>query len=1227
MHTEVIASAPVPVSGVVEETPSTRGIRYTEDVFSPSLGGTNDSRPRISSFGVYAKRDADHAPILSYVEIVPTTTDATDHSYVHDNNESYAWNVKSAEEIESVWDNGNATFYGYAPFFGTTGNASDATQGVSIALSNNEPVLTYVAPENAANQPDILTARHTVSHSSEINVKLEFDHIMSAIKFKFNKGHKYNEANPTNPTENSNLQWSDGINTYNVTVTKIEILGAYKKGTYKLGDDPYNSSDARWTVDTEAGKANFTCNLTKELSDGTEAIYLTPDYETATTGNVFMMVPQDLTADHKMKLTCTLVNKDNATDTKTMVTSMSLNNVTDSKWKPGYTYIYNLSLSDVTYVFDFNTVTTLNKPESGSTIGTTGQDYDVEVRSYKVDVNGTKEAVAWKAQYPEVITPVAGVGTEQEQTVWRNGTPSWMQLWDNKGLSGAVQVTGRHAGATVTTDQRNWWYQLRVLDIGTPILDLSLYDHYQKKQWKRSTANCYIVSGPGTYLIPLVYGNAITNGEENEKAYRSDKAASNHVMKVLKNNTGSNISSPYIQVDRTATSAGLLWDEVDGLITDVQLDQSTVGPDGYNHGYLKFTVNAVDGNEDPLFKYGNAVLFIKDNLGDILWSWHVWMINPDDFEKDMVEIDLQNGCKMTYANQNIGWVEGGKNIPATIRDGQIRLVQDETNEKIYINVDQLRSAAFTTQFTNTIYQWGRKDPMLGIISNQRRNLLSPFNNGAAPRENSNYGFTREYGNRADLATLIKNPNTIYGISEGDLYTNPLHGETQGGAYNLWGINCDKAKKTYNFYGKTVYDPSPVGFCVPPSKAFTKLVKDNFKENGEGSDPLIVPYCTDDSYNETLLELPCCGQRSTDASLQLQASGYYRASHATGYYHTASPYSGDENYQLRMDVYTNSILGIPVLDTHVLGLRGDHSSAMFVRPVKYSGEIIYEDPSAESDLPEETPLTIKAKSTGVITWVYEKDGGIDVSSDNRSILWSKKVSGSDEWSDWVSISSQSSNSISVNAGDEVQFMTDYKGGTGDDSDEPANTSYGRYDDVFNYYKWSQFHCTADFDLYGNIMSLLSPYAYEDYIQLTDEFTFCRMFYGCTTLQSAENLILPAMTLKSHCYDGMFEGCTNLTIAPVLPAEDLVDLCYHRMFYGCSRLNYVKAMFLTDPDSQTSWDGNNYYSYTHNWLNGVASSGTFVKNSNATWTLNNSPHGIPTGWAPPSPSRNNNVTRRK
>ncbi len=98
----------------------------------------------------------------------------------------------------------------------------------------------------------------------------------------------------------------------------------------------------------------------------------------------------------------------------------------------------------------------------------------------------------------------------------------------------------------------------------------------------------------------------------------------------------------------------------------------------------------------------------------------------------------------------------------------------------------------------------------------------------------------------------------------------------------------------------------------------------------------------------------------------------------------------------------------------------------------------------------------------------------------------------------------------------------------------------------------------------------------------------MFYGCTSLNTAPEL--PATTLANGCYYDMFYNCTSLTTAPELPATTLANSCYYAMFKNCTKLNYVKANFVTEPSS----------TYTSDWLSGVASTGTFVPNPEATWT---------------------------
>ena len=109
----------------------------------------------------------------------------------------------------------------------------------------------------------------------------------------------------------------------------------------------------------------------------------------------------------------------------------------------------------------------------------------------------------------------------------------------------------------------------------------------------------------------------------------------------------------------------------------------------------------------------------------------------------------------------------------------------------------------------------------------------------------------------------------------------------------------------------------------------------------------------------------------------------------------------------------------------------------------------------------------------------------------------------------------------------------------------------------------------------------------------------MFKRCTALTTAPEL--PSTTLVSYCYSDMFSYCTSLVTAPELPATTLVSNCYYYMFNGCTSLNYIKAMFTTTPSS----------GYTNNWVQNVAATGTFVKNSAAQWDVTGV-HGIPSGW---------------
>lgn len=167
---------------------------------------------------------------------------------------------------------------------------------------------------------------------------------------------------------------------------------------------------------------------------------------------------------------------------------------------------------------------------------------------------------------------------------------------------------------------------------------------------------------------------------------------------------------------------------------------------------------------------------------------------------------------------------------------------------------------------------------------------------------------------------------------------------------------------------------------------------------------------------------------------------------------------------------------------------------------------------------------------------------------------------------------------------------------------------------------QFVINKPCNLSGNIMSLL-------WKGNLASFSFYYLFEDCTTIKSADRLMLPATTLASECYRGMFWGCSSLTTAPKLPATTLAYYCYSYMFYGCKslttapelpattlasgcyrqmfyncrKLNYIK-MLATDVSASDCLG---------NWVTNITSRGTFVKHPNMT-TLSTGTSGIPSGW---------------
>lgn len=111
----------------------------------------------------------------------------------------------------------------------------------------------------------------------------------------------------------------------------------------------------------------------------------------------------------------------------------------------------------------------------------------------------------------------------------------------------------------------------------------------------------------------------------------------------------------------------------------------------------------------------------------------------------------------------------------------------------------------------------------------------------------------------------------------------------------------------------------------------------------------------------------------------------------------------------------------------------------------------------------------------------------------------------------------------------------------------------------------------------------------------------MFYHCSSLTEAPDL--PATTTTRLCYNEMFNGCTSLTKTPVLAIQTLNGFqCYYRMFYGCSNIKTITCLATSGMGTTDN--------RTREWVNGVASSGTFYKAAGASWSTG--VNGIPRNW---------------
>ena len=619
-----------------------------------------------------------------------------------------------------------------------------------MASTDNAPSVDFTVEPNVNDQKDFMTACtgkvHYATQGEHPTTSLDFRHALTAIRFAVGQ----------------NLSW-------NKTIDKVEIRNAIMKSKYKLSSE-FNGTGADWD-NTGATRGNATLSgVSVSTSRNPNATIMGNAGDNFT----FYMIPQVLTGN---SVTAYVHFTDNTEITATL----------KGEWKAGTTRTYKLSQTTSTWTY---TLTPTDPSRAANYDETTSQAYGIT--SYRQAPDGTQQAVAWK---------VVGYSVDGGATYTPN-KPAWMTALSKE--SGNGGTAAEQGTATLTKDVKDLLKERNDGLKNAPALGTAAAPYNLSNSTGaatvENTANCYVISAPGHYRIPLVYGNAIKNGATNSNAYETT-ATGTYVLQHFQDHAGQPITNPWIEKTNSSAYANIdgakiVWSDEKDLVTSPTI--AHVGGDGY----LDFEVKATD------IKSGNAVVAVTKG-GTVVWSWHLWFAPKSALNK--IEVTNHQGVKYNFTEETLGWKPKGEVTTYTApRTVKVKVEQTIANGGVkqvtVLNITQ--NPGGKKEGIATLYQFGRKDALPGT------DTFYPTNS---------YSFDNTTGGRS-LGYAIQHPENMFIYAQTGTYYYDWCNATY---YNLWSADNTTTGFNDNAVVKTVYDPCPVGFKMPASNAFT-----GFTSNGQ-----------------------------------------------------------------------------------------------------------------------------------------------------------------------------------------------------------------------------------------------------------------------------------------------------------------------------------------------------------------------------------------------------------
>ena len=654
----------------------------------------------------------------------------------------------------------------YGRFYAVSPEAT-AANGITLSPSNyaQVPYVDFEVKSNVVDQVDLMTAcsgEVHYEHGNDPTSNLKFTHALAAVKF------------------------SIGSNLSPVIIEKIEVSGVKYKGRYELPNalnamGTWTSVDNATTTVTLDGINMNAAEMPNTMLAGALNPATNPNNRAGRDAYTFLMIPQTLPNKSDVNHAKVTIYYEEGGSTKHISFPLT------GEWKANTTSEYKLSQKNSSWGYIF-TLAKENKTFDYQG-NETNSEAAFEVTSYRQAPDGTKQPVAWK------ITKYEEWDYTTNNWVTRAAKPAWLGNIADQGNGSTAAEVGNTAVNPTVMDKLAAYNQ--VLKEATPKgtvsnpYNLANPGGNGARDDIEETANCYLISAPGHYCIPLVYGNAIKNGTTNSHAYQTSVSGA-HVLQHFKDHAGQDINNPWIEKTNSGANHGVdnakvVWADEAGL---VKFGATKIVRDANNNAFVQFEVPA------DKIKNGNAVIAVMKG-GTVVWSWHLWFAHDDAL--NTVTCTNFQGYKYKFTQENLGWKYTALSGTSYTSPRKVRVTVEQTvanggvKQSAYITITQNPGKA--RQGYNTLYQFGRKDAFPGTD---------------ATAEGS---FNKNGGDNMSVMNGIQHPETFYN-----------YGTSWYGGYdlynNLWSMDNTTTSYNDNAVVKTIYDPCPAGFHMPASNAFT-----------------------------------------------------------------------------------------------------------------------------------------------------------------------------------------------------------------------------------------------------------------------------------------------------------------------------------------------------------------------------------------------------------------------